>query len=80
MTVDQLKATRDAVPFRPFIIHLTDGRAYRIPHRDYLSISPTGRTVLVYGPEEAYSILDVMLVTELYVEPPPPQPATSPGA
>ncbi|MGL4553696.1 MAG: hypothetical protein ACRC33_21240 [Gemmataceae bacterium] len=44
MTVDQLRATRDAVPFRPFLIHLTDGRAYRIPHRDYLSISPSGRT------------------------------------
>jgi hypothetical protein len=68
MTADQLRTLRDALPFRPFVIHLADGRDCRIRHRDYLSISPNGRTVIVYGDGDAFSILDLLLVTELAVE------------
>ena len=68
MTIEQLRATREAHPFRPFTIHLADGRSYRVPHRDYVSMSPTGRTVIVYEPDDSYRILDLLLVTELAVE------------
>ena len=70
MTVDQMKAARETNPFRPFTIQLADGRAHRIPHRDYLSMSPGGRTVIVYRADEAFSILDLLLVTELRVDTP----------
>lgn len=68
MTSEQLRATREAHPFRPFTIHLADGRSYRVPHRDYVSMSPSGRTVIVYQNDEAFSILDRLLVTELAEE------------
>ena len=58
MTVQQLQAARDATPFRPFTIHLADGRALRVPHRDFVSLSPGGRTVIVYRENEAFSIID----------------------
>jgi hypothetical protein len=70
MTADQLRAMRDANPFRPFIIHLADGRAFAIPHRDFVSQSPGGRTIIVYGSDESFSVLDLFLVTELEVQPP----------
>ena len=69
MTIEQLRATREANPFRPFTIYMADGRSYRVPHRDYVSMSPTGRTVIVYEPDESHRILDLLLVTELLVEP-----------
>lgn len=74
MTIEQMRATREAHPFRPFTIHLADGQSFRVPHRDYLSMSPGGRTVIVYHTNEAFSILDLLLVTELTMDAPPTQP------
>jgi hypothetical protein len=70
MTAEQLRTMRDANPFLPFVIHLADGRAFTIPHRDFVSQSPGGRTIIVYGSDESFSILDLFLVTELEVQPP----------
>ena len=68
MTIEQLRATREAQPFRPFTLYLAGGRSYRVPHRDYLSMSPSGRTVIIYQNDESFSILDLLLVTEIVVE------------
>ena len=68
MTAEQLRATRDATPFRPFAIHLADGRTLTVPHRDFVSQSPGGRTIIVYGSGESFSIVDLYLVTELEVQ------------
>ncbi len=67
MTIDQLRSTREKVPFQPFTVHLADGRSLPVPHRDYLSISPAGRTVIIYGSGDAFSIIDAYLITELTV-------------
>jgi hypothetical protein len=70
MTAGQFREMREANPFRPFIIHLADGRTLAVPHRDFVSQSPGGRTIIVYqsGTEEAFSIVDLYLVTELEVQ------------
>ena len=68
MTSDQLRTIREAHPFRPFTVHLADGRHYRVPHRDNISMSPSGRTVIVYQNDDAFSILDLLLVTDLSVD------------
>lgn len=47
----------------------------RVRHRDYVSASPSGRTIIVYGENEAFSVIDLFLVTELEVEGLPPVPA-----
>jgi len=75
MTIEQFKNVMEAQPFRPFTIHMGDGRVFLVKHRDYVSRSPTGRTVIVYGDDDNFSILDLLLVTELEVHPP-----TKPGA
>jgi hypothetical protein len=67
MTLEQLRAVHQANPFRPFAIHLADGRKYDVPHRDFLSHSPSGRTVIVYHETESFSIIDMLLVTELEI-------------
>ena len=70
MTAEQLRAVREAHPFRPFTIHVADGRTFTVPHRDFVSQSPGGRTIIVYRAEESFSIVDLFLVTELEVQAP----------
>lgn len=70
MTADQLRAMREAQPFRPFTIYLADGLSYTVPHRDFVSQSPGGRTIIIYRSDEAFSIVDLYLVTELAVQSP----------
>ena len=72
VTLEQLRKIHQSVPFRPFRIHLADGRSFHVPHRDLLSHSPIGRTVIVYGPDDGFDVLDLLLVTDLEVEPSSP--------
>ena len=58
-----------AQPFRPFTIHMGDGRAFMVRHPEVIARFPAGRTVIVYGDDENHSILDMLLVTELEVHP-----------
>jgi hypothetical protein len=67
MTIEQLRAVHQATPFQPFTIHMADGREIRVPRREFLSHSPSGRTVIVYHEDETFSIIDLLLVTELKV-------------
>jgi hypothetical protein len=68
MTAEQLRVMREANPFRPFTIHLADGRMLPVPHRDFVSQSPSGRTIIVYGPDDAFNVVDLYLVTDLEVQ------------
>jgi len=70
MTIEQLDNVHHAQPFRPFTIRMGDGRSFYVEHPDFISRSRTGRTVIVHGPNESFSILDLLLATELEVHPP----------
>lgn len=67
MTTEQLRSIHQAAPFKPFVIHVADGRSFRIPHREFLSQSPGGRMLFVFHDDEAFSVIDLLLVTELEV-------------
>lgn len=65
MTIEQLRAAYDSVPFRPFVMHLADGRDIAVPHRDFMLTVPNGRTVVVVRDEGSVNIIDLLLVTDL---------------
>ena len=67
MTAEQLKQLWRAEPFHPFTIHLADGRKIPVRHREFLMPSPSGRTVIVYQPDDSFNIVDLLLVTDLEV-------------
>ncbi len=67
MTIEQLRQVLHAAPFRPFTIHLADGRQIRVPHPDFVAQSHTGRTIIVTHEDDTFSIIDLLLVTELKV-------------
>ena len=67
MTIDQFRQLRDAEPFQPFTIHLADGRNVPVHHPEFVAASPSGRTVIVYQPDDSFNIIDLLLVTDLEV-------------
>ena len=69
MTSEQLKDVMNVQPFWPFTIHMADGCVFLMKNRDYVSRSPSGRTMIVFEDNESFSILDLLLVTELEVHP-----------
>lgn len=67
MTTEQFQNALHQAPFRPFTIHMADGRAFHVAHPDFVARSPSGRTVLVFDAEDNYSVLDLLLMSELEV-------------
>ncbi len=65
MTIEQLRMFHKAQPFRPFTIHLADGRSVYVAHSEFLSHSPSGRTIVVYQPDESSEVIDLLLVTSI---------------
>ncbi len=70
MTIEQLRTTLRANPFQPFTVRMADGRQFPIPHPDFLSMSPSGRTAVIFHPDDSASIVDLLLMTELELSPP----------
>jgi hypothetical protein len=65
MTIQQLRAAHKAIPFQPFTVHMADGRSFRVPHPDFLFMSPTVRTVIICQEDDEFSILYLLLMTEI---------------
>ncbi len=71
MTVEQVRKVYEAQPFRPFRLHLADGRELQVLSREFLAFSPSGRTIFIYHPDESFDIVDLLLVTDLEFGVPP---------
>ncbi|MBI1349278.1 hypothetical protein GC163_23660 [bacterium] len=65
MTIERVRELYHAQPFRPFVIHLADGRAIPVHHQEFIAASPTWRTLVVYKPDDSMNIIDLLLVTDL---------------
>ena len=79
MSTEELRDAITAVPFKPFVLHVADGRSIPVIGRDFILLSPRGRTVNVYQPDERADRVDMLLVTGLsFAAPPaaaPPHPS-----
>jgi len=65
MTLEEIRNVYKSEPFRPFVIHLADGREVPVISREFLLPSPSGRTVVVYQPDDSSNVIDLLLVTDL---------------
>jgi hypothetical protein len=67
MKVDEIKKVVHAEPFRPFYLHIADGGRLLVTHPDFIAISGSGRSMLVYpeGHEDDYQAVDTALVTRI---------------
>ena len=69
MTIEQMRTVYQAHPFKPFVIHLADGRHIAVQSPEFLSPSPSGRTWVVWQPDDSMNIVDLLLVTTLEIKP-----------
>jgi len=67
MTTEQFTAVIRAMPFRPFRIHLADGRNLTVEHPDFIMRSPSGRSAILYKPDDTFEVIDLLLVAMLEV-------------
>jgi hypothetical protein len=71
MTIEQIRTAYEAQPFRPFVIHLADGRQIPVLSPEFMAAAPSGRTVIVYQQDDAFNVIDLLLVTDLEFKPKP---------
>jgi hypothetical protein len=68
MTIEQLRNVYNAQPFRPFAIHLAEGRSIPVHHREFILTVPSGRTIVVCQPDDSLNIIDLLLVSDLEIK------------
>ncbi len=69
MTIEKIRDFYSAQPFKPFIIHLADGREIPVLHREFILAVPSGRTLVVCQPDDTLNVIDLLLVTDLEIRP-----------
>jgi len=65
MTADRLREAHTKTPFRPFVLHMSDGRSLRVRHPELLAIAPSGRTAVVIEADDSHHIVDVLMITDI---------------
>ncbi len=65
MSKDTIREAINAQPFQPFTVRMADGNAYPVPARDFVSLAPNGRTLIIFGEAGKIKLLDSILVTEI---------------
>jgi hypothetical protein len=70
MTTERIRALIRARPFQPFTVHLADGRSFHVPHPEFVSMTPSGRVVIVTHGDEVVDFVDLLLVTSVELKPP----------
>lgn len=65
MTSNQVLNALRAQPFKPFRLHLADGRAIAVGHPECVALNPGGRTTVVVQPDDAWNVVDLLLVTDI---------------
>ena len=64
MTIQELRSHLEVAPFVPVNVVTASGKSYLVPHPDFLTFSPTGRSCNVYaGDGEFFTTLDLLNIT-----------------
>jgi hypothetical protein len=56
-----------AKPFAPFVVHVADGREYRVPTAEHASVSPRGGRVSIWNDDDTQTILPALLISGVKV-------------
>ena len=70
MEANAIREALRAIPFRPFRLHLADGRVMTVPHPEWFAIAPNGRQAVLFHPEGSTAILEPLLIVSLELDPP----------
>ncbi len=73
MTLEKIRSVCGHQPFRPFVLHLPDGRNVLVEHPDFVSFEEGDRVVVITHPDDTESLIDLFLVSDLTVKAPVPE-------
>ena len=65
MTAEEIVSFHDERPFRPFVIHLADGRSFVVHHPEFLTRSPDVSVLFYFHDGRRHESLDRELITSL---------------
>jgi hypothetical protein len=65
MTGEQIRTLFTATPFRPFRVHMANGKSADVPHPDFVHLSPSGRILIISRADDSFELVDVLLVTSV---------------
>jgi hypothetical protein len=65
VTATELKRFWHRSPFTPFDVIVPGRSKLRVPHPDFLSISPNGRIAHIWTKGDDYAAVDVFLITAI---------------
>lgn len=68
MTVEKLREVHRARPFRPFVIHMADGRSVRVVSPEFVAFSPAGRLAHVFTDGDRSEFIDLLAVTSVELD------------
>jgi len=67
MNIEQILEAYRTSPFKPFILHLADGRHVAVNHPEFIMFSPEGDELAIYESDGRKRYVDPKLVTEIDV-------------
>ena len=62
MLIQTIREMNNRVPFEPYEIHMVSGKYYRVPHRDFIAVSPRGSFVDLVDAEDRTHHLSALLI------------------
>ena len=62
MVIQSIRDFNRAVPFVPYEIHTASGERYKVPHPDFISISPRGSFVVAIDEKERAHHINSLLL------------------
>jgi uncharacterized protein Veg len=65
MRAEEIRKAMNAAPFRKITLHLANGRKLTVNHRDFISVNPSGRTVVVHKLNDSWEAIDVRLINSI---------------
>ena len=71
MIAEDLKQLLRAQPFQPFTLYLASEKAFGVRHPEFASLSPQGRTLIIWRQRGGFDLLDVALIARVEIQKPP---------
>jgi hypothetical protein len=67
MIVDAIRELNHKSPFEPYEIRMASGEKHRVPHPDFVLVSPRGNYVIVVDAQDRPHHLSTLLIEEAVV-------------
>ena len=67
MIIECIRELNHAVPFQPYDIRMASGVRHRVPHPDFVLVSPRGNYVIVVDAKDRPHHLSTLLIEEAVV-------------